>query len=160
MLVIKNNYDLGCPPTVRGRSTCVQGRLQTLGAARSAQTETQTERVGVPQRSRSAAEGLPWNEGSWLPWEFGSGKVSLATKCITVVFPNGSLRAGGTDRRTDRGKVSFFYDEPDRTEGETGHAETDSVWLAHPFCRQHSPPLSLQFLPPSLPPSKRACPEH
>lgn len=27
------------------------------------------------------------------PWEFGSGKVSLATKCITVVFPKGSLRA-------------------------------------------------------------------
>lgn len=32
----------------------------------------------------------------WLPWEFGSGKVSLATKCITVVFPKGSLRAGET----------------------------------------------------------------
>lgn len=27
------------------------------------------------------------------PWEFGSGNVSLATKCITVVFPWGSFNA-------------------------------------------------------------------
>lgn len=27
------------------------------------------------------------------PWEFGSGKVSLATKCITVVLPRGSFSA-------------------------------------------------------------------
>lgn len=55
---------------------------------------------------------------------------------------------GQTDGWTE-GK-SVFYDEPDRTEGETGHAETDSfprppwcrMWLAHPFCRQRSPPLS------------------
>lgn len=28
-----------------------------------------------------------------LPWEFGSGNVSLATKCITVVLPKGSFNA-------------------------------------------------------------------
>lgn len=27
------------------------------------------------------------------PWEFGSGNVSLATKCITVVLPKGSFNA-------------------------------------------------------------------
>lgn len=38
---------------------------------------------------------------SLLPWEFGSGKVSLATKCITVVFPRGSLRASGGGKERD-----------------------------------------------------------
>lgn len=28
-----------------------------------------------------------------LPWEFGSGSVSLATKCMTVVRPGGNFRA-------------------------------------------------------------------
>lgn len=31
--------------------------------------------------------------GHGLPWEFGSGNVSLATKCITVVLPKGSFNA-------------------------------------------------------------------
>lgn len=30
-----------------------------------------------------------------LPWELGSGNVSLATKCITVVLPKGSFNAMG-----------------------------------------------------------------
>jgi hypothetical protein len=29
------------------------------------------------------------------PWELGSGRVSLATKCMTVVRPGGSFRAFG-----------------------------------------------------------------
>lgn len=47
---------------------------------------------------------------SWLPWEFGSGKVSLATKCITVVFPKGSLRAGRgeRERKTESGVVKVI----------------------------------------------------
>lgn len=28
-----------------------------------------------------------------LPWEFGSGRLSRGTKCITVVLPNGKLNA-------------------------------------------------------------------
>lgn len=27
------------------------------------------------------------------PWELGSGRVSLATKCMTVVRPGGSFKA-------------------------------------------------------------------
>lgn len=36
-----------------------------------------------------------------LPWEFGSGSVSLATKCITVVFPRGSFKAGRQERKKE-----------------------------------------------------------
>lgn len=41
--------------------------------------------VSVAQVSAFPAQGLPW--------EFGSGNVSLATKCITVVLPKGSFNA-------------------------------------------------------------------
>lgn len=33
------------------------------------------------------------SEQIFSPWEFGSGRVSLATKCMTVVRPGGSFRA-------------------------------------------------------------------
>ena len=50
-----------------------------------------------------------------LPWEFGSGKVSLATKCMTVVFPKGSLRAEG---QTDRWTESAFWSQLHRRKQE------------------------------------------
>lgn len=33
-----------------------------------------------------------------LPWLFGSGKFSRATKCMTVVFPGGSCKAVSTEQ--------------------------------------------------------------
>lgn len=36
---------------------------------------------------------MPRRESGSLPCELGSGRVSLATKCMTVVLPGGNFRA-------------------------------------------------------------------
>lgn len=50
--------------------------------------------TGNPKTFRHAwtSRNLP-KKHHFLPWEFGSGSVSLATKCMTVVRPGGNFRA-------------------------------------------------------------------
>lgn len=50
----------------------------------------------------------------WLPWEFGSGNVSLATKCITVVFPWGSFNAARHTHKVMTGAVLSIIEQCNR----------------------------------------------
>lgn len=42
---------------------------------------------------RGELRRLPGGVAGGLPWELGSGRVSLATKCMTVILPGGNFRA-------------------------------------------------------------------
>lgn len=43
------------------------------------------------------------------PWELGSGRVSLATKCMTVVRPGGSFKALKTKRTDNEQFICRIY---------------------------------------------------
>lgn len=57
------------------------------------------------------------------PWEFGSGNVSLATKCITVVLPKGSFNAMGKAE----GSLSHTYWPTEITSRNWNHLKNRSL---------------------------------
>lgn len=70
-------------PTRRGSPLSWQHRDTGHGTAHSA---------GGAHRITQQLLSPVFSRFLW-PWEFGSGSVSLATKCITVVLPKGSFNA-------------------------------------------------------------------
>lgn len=51
------------------------------------------ERTHTFRHALDVCKGTAKGTIELLPWELGSGSVSLATKCITVVRPGGNFRA-------------------------------------------------------------------